>query len=197
MSSKSKARRSAQTAIWLALNDILKLCAPIMAFTSEEAYMAMPGKGKKAESIHCLNFPEPNDEWLDRELADRFDGLFKIRDEVNKVLDAAQKKKDIGHPLEARVELAAGEKDRKLLESFSPSEKGEEDLIRLFLVSEIELVDDIKAPDLESEEVPGLKVKMEKAAGEKCERCWTYVSDVGENKEHPTICGRCLGVLEV
>jgi isoleucyl-tRNA synthetase len=193
----SRARRSAQTAIWLALEAVLRLTAPILAFTSEEAYKEMPAKGDKAASVHCLNFPDPDDAWLDEKLEDRFSRLFKIRDEVNKVLDAAQKKKLIGHPLEAKVVISAEEKEMNFLQSFDPVQDGEEDLSKLFLVSEVALVDKIDQPDLTSDEIPGLKVKLSKARGEKCERCWTYSTGVGANKNHPAICPRCVRVLGV
>ncbi len=192
---ESGARRSAQTAIWLALDSILRLCAPILAFTCEEAYLEMPVKGEKAVSVHCLEFPKPEDEWLDEEVLDRFLKLFNIRDEVNKVLDAAQKKKEIGHPLEARVQIAADKKDMKFLESFEPSEGGGEDLAKLLLVSEVELVEGLQNPDLESSEVQGLRIRMEKAGGEKCERCWTYSSGLGGSEDHPMLCPRCVRVL--
>ncbi len=195
----SRARGSAQTAIWLALDALLRLCAPILAFTAEEAYLEMPamgGSGGKAVSVHCLNFPESEDSWLDEGLEGRFTRLWGIREEVNKVLDAAQKDKAIGHPLEARVEISGTQDDMKFLHSFIPSAEGDEDLAKLFLVSELSLVPELSEPATSSEEVPGLRIRMERADGKKCERCWTYSTMVGTNKNHPGLCPRCVRVLE-
>jgi len=192
----SRARRSAQSAIWLTLDSLLRLSAPILSFTAEEAYKLMPVKGERKESILLLDFPQDQDQRLDSALLERMEKLFKVRDEVFKVLDQAQKSELVGHPLDARVLIQADEKLRAFLEKFNQTEEGEENLARLFLVSQVEFVKEL-AEAYESTEFEGLRIKLERAEGEKCQRCWTYSTELTSSEDKfPRVCPRCLRVLE-
>ena len=141
-----KARKSAQSALWIALDSMLRLMAPVLSFTAEEAYMQMPVIGERQPSIFMLDMPEDKNEWLDEKLVEQMDKLFKLRDESFKLLDAAQKDKDsgVGHPLDAEIQIQATSKTKIWLEKFNKVEKGEEDLARLFLVSCVSLVDKLE-----------------------------------------------------
>ena len=190
----SRARRSAQSVLWLTLDSLLRLSAPILSFTAEEAYKLMPVKGERKESILLLDFPQ--DQWLDSALLERMEKLFKVRDEVFKVLDQAQKSELVGHPLDARVLIQADEKLGAFLEKFNQTEEGEENLARLFLVSQVEFVKEL-AEAYESTEFEGLRIKLERAEGEKCQRCWTYSTELTSSEDKfPQVCPRCLRVLE-
>ncbi len=192
----SRARRSAQSVLWLTLDSLLRLSAPILSFTTEEAYKLMPVKGERKESILLLDFPQDQDQWLDSALLERMEKLFKVRDEVFKVLDQAQKSELVGHPLDARVLIQADEKLRAFLEKFNQTEEGEENLARLFLVSQVEFVKEL-AEAYESTEFEGLRIKLERAEGEKCQRCWTYSTELTSSEDKfPRVCPRCLRVLE-
>jgi len=190
----SRERRSAQTAVWLTLDAVVRLMAPILAYTAEEVYDHMPIKDRAA-SVHCLNFPELEDAWLDIELEERIKRMLEFQEEVNRALDRAQKDKLIGHPNDARIILSASQDDLDFLASFDREADGGEDLAQLFRVSELEL-----SPDLEDgvagEQIEGLKVKIERAAGRKCERCWLYSTETGADPDHPSVCPRCARVVK-
>jgi len=193
-----KARKSAQTALWLALDTMLRLMAPVLSFTAEEAYAQMPVARGRKPSVFLLDFPEPNDQWLDEKLAGQMDKVFKIRNEAFKLLDQAQKDKSsgVGHPLDAEIQIQAPEKLKAFLAKFNDVEQGEEDLARLFLVSSVKLADGLQDA-YASAEMEGLKIKLVKAPGEKCQRCWTYSTRLtAKSYKFPEVCPRCLRVLE-
>ena len=114
--------------------------------------------------------------------------LIEIRNEVLKVLEVARQSKFIGTALEARVVLAAEGDTGSLLQQYRTM------LPTLFIVSQVELS---HPPLWEGREtsVPGLQVKVEKAAGKKCERCWNYSERVGEDSRYPQVCERCVAAL--
>lgn len=191
---ESKERRSAQTAIWLALDTVLRLMAPVLAYTAEEVYDYFPAGRGKAESVHCLNFPLPEEAWLDERLEKRMERVFRFQAEVNKVLDAAQKQKLIGHPNDAKLILAAEEEDRRFLQEVDAEWRGGENLARLFRVSQV-LLSGESGEGWVSEEIPGLFIALRRAEGGKCERCWLYSPHRGVDPGHPTLCPRCTRVI--
>jgi len=186
----SLARRSGQTAMFIILKSMTQLLAPILTFTAEEVWAAMPGwKGKEA-SVHMTQFPELNNQYINAELGERWKTMIDAKAEIARAIEQARKEKVIGHSLDARVSLALPEKLRAFMENHL------EDLRALLIVSQVQLVDEkaIGKPYL-SEEIKGLAVGVEKARGVKCERCWIYSESVGLNKEHPAVCDRCLANL--
>jgi isoleucyl-tRNA synthetase len=184
---QSLARRSAQTAMYRILDALTRLIAPVLSFTADEIWWAMPGE--REPSVHLARFPRFETSLLDAELEARYERLLAARSDVAKALELARNEKLIGSSLEARVLIAppAGEW-RDLLERYAA------ELPTLFIVSQAELVDAL-AEGVDGEAVPGLKVGVEKARGEKCERCWTYAETVGESDAHPTVCHRCREAL--
>jgi isoleucyl-tRNA synthetase len=179
---KSKARRSAQTALYRLLLALARLVAPIMSFTAEEVWSHM---GRPA-SVHTALFPEPEDlgTGLDdgvRKRAANWDRLMEVRDSVLKILETARNEKLIGASLEARVSLAAGDDLFPLLQEYG------RELPDLFIVSQVELA---RSAD------GSLGVRVERAAGAKCERCWKYTTDIGSNAGYPTICAPCAAAVE-
>jgi isoleucyl-tRNA synthetase len=186
----SMGRRSGQTAMFTILKAMTQLLAPILTFTAEEVWLAMPKWQGKEDSIHMTQFPQVNNQYFDAELGERWKTMIDAKAEIAKAIEQARKEKVIGHSLDARVSLALPEKERDFFKSHL------EDLRALLIVSQLQLVDEkeISKPYV-SEEIKGLTVGVEKALGVKCERCWIYAESVGSDKEHPAICDRCLANL--
>ncbi|HRJ87958.1 MAG TPA: isoleucine--tRNA ligase [Pyrinomonadaceae bacterium] len=172
---RSIERRSAQTALYRIAADLSRLLAPILAFTADEAWENLPGQ--TVASIHIAEFPKVAGE-ADSVLTSNWERLFAIRDEVLKALEEARNDKSIGSSLDAKVVLTTdAETTRFLLDYFT-------DLRYIFIVSQVE----VHESDL-------FAVRIEKADGHKCERCWNYSIRVGEFEKYPTVCERCIEAL--
>ncbi len=177
----SRARRSAQTALWRLTRALVRLLAPLMSFTTEEVWTHLVKPEDAPESVHLDLFPAPEEltaglpEEARRRAAD-WDRLIEVRDSVLKSLEVARKEKFIGAPLEARVHLKANGDLFPLLERYAA------ELPALFIVSQVSL-----EPDAETQ----LAVDVYRAGGVKCERCWKYTFDIGAHPDLPTICAAC------
>ena len=183
---RSAERRSAQAALHRLLDAIARVMAPILPFTAEEVWQHMPAVAGKAPSIHMAAFPDPEEGLLDAAAAGRWESLLKVRAEVTKALEAARVQKLIGHALDASVTVSVGPELFAELAPFAAA------LRSILIVSAAELVREAAFEGaFESTEIPGLKVRVQAAAGEKCARCWVYATSIGESAEHPTICRRC------
>jgi isoleucyl-tRNA synthetase len=187
-------RRSAQTVIWLALDALARLMAPILAYTAEEVYDHLPVKGARAKSVHCLNLPAADDGWLDEELSERMERVFQFLEEVNKELDQGQKNKVVGHPNDAAIALHAKPADLEFLRAADRAAGGGEGLTSMFKVSELVLSEE-PVGGTASVEIEGLEIKLTHAEGEKCERCWLYTPHRGVDPCHSTLCPRCTRVV--
>ena len=179
-SSQSNGRRSAQTALYEILKALTTLMAPILSFTAEEVWQFLPGEEGKAESVHLAEFPEARDEHLDEKMNERWERIWEVRGLVMKALEQARKEKQVGLSLDAQVHLHLPPKEYQF---FRPYEK---DLRSIFLVSSVSLHLDEK----------GTRIKVLRADGKKCERCWNYDVSVGHDSQHPTVCGRCVEALK-
>ena len=187
---RSLERRSAQTVLCMLLDALARIMAPILPMTAEEIWRHMPAVPDKAASIHMALLPAPEAARMDAELAERWERLLQVRGEVTKALEEARVKKLIGHALDAAVTLSAG---GELYEALAPHAA---ELRSLFIVSAAELLKDATLEGaVESAEVKGLRIRVEPAAGPKCERCWVHETSVGASAEHPTICDRCRTAL--
>lgn len=190
-----KERRSAQTVLYETLSVLTKIIAPILSFSAEEIWLVIPKVKAEQDykSVHLSTWPKVVNDWCNKELGQRWERLFKeIRPVVLKALEENRNKGLIGNSLEAKVNLLI--KDKKLLE-FLKSFK--DDLAGVFISSEVTLA---FLPELPSDSTvsPGLAhlgIKIEKAAGKKCARCWNYSLSVGEDKEHSELCVRCLRAI--
>jgi len=187
---KSKARKSAQSAMFIILDSLVRLLAPILTFTAEEIWSGMPRYEGKAQSVHLTRFPEVNEEYRDDELRENWKTLISLRGEIARAIENARKSKIVGHSLDARIKLYAPDKLRRFLA------QRREDLKTLNIVSQVDVLeeDSLEAP-YESAEFEGLKIGVSKAVGAKCHRCWIYSETVGADAGHPTLCSRCLGNL--
>jgi isoleucyl-tRNA synthetase len=183
----SNVRRSGQTAMFIILDSMTRLLAPILTFTSEEVWSAMPAWHNKEDSVHLAQFPQVNEKYFNAELGDRWKAMIDAKSEIAKAVEQARKEKTIGHSLDARITIAAPQKLRELIATHI------EDMRSLLIVSQLQVADakDIAAP-FRSAEIEGLIVGVEKARGGKCERCWIYEESVGSDANHPTVCARCL-----
>jgi isoleucyl-tRNA synthetase len=182
----SPARRSAQTAMKALLEAMVQLLAPILTFTAEEVWQALPAYPGKAESVHVTQFPEVNEQYLQSDLAERWKTLIAVKGEVSKAIETARQNKVLGHSLDAAVVIAAPENLRTILDQHR------EDLRTLLIVSDVRFADEQVIGDAyRSTEIAGLAVSVGRAKGEKCHRCWIYSETIGSSAEHPTICARC------
>ncbi|MDD5560019.1 isoleucine--tRNA ligase [Candidatus Methylomirabilis sp.] len=183
---RSRARRAAQTSMYQILDALVRLMAPVLSFTADEVWQVMPKQGAEVESVHLTEFPLVRSDLLDETLEARWDVLLFVRDEVLKALEAARKAKLIGTSLEARVDLLVEPALLPILTQY------EADLPMLFIVSAVSV------GSLAGTETTGKKVEVRvgRAEGVKCARCWTYSESVGQSGAYPDVCTRCAGVLE-
>ncbi len=188
----SRERRAAQTTIYNVLDCLVRLTAPVLVFTSDEAWTFMPGK--KEESVHLASMPGFRKEWDDPALEKKWETLSAVKAEASKALETARQQKIIGHPLDAMVTLyPPGELKALLAEEARALEE-------VLIVSQLKVGEGAPAAKegsavSESKDIPGLVVTVESAEGGKCERCWHYSPTVGSEAAHPTICGRCTEAL--
>ena len=175
-------RRSAQTALWLILDTITKLFAPILAFTCDEIWLAMPHReGDDGRNVLLNEMNKPFADYaLDQAAMERWEEIIKTRDTVNAALEQARNEKKIGKSLEARVTLKTADPDRFLL-----PEMDEDSMADVFIVSQVSLEKGEGA----------LTVEVAPAQGQKCERCWKVLPTVGSDAKHPTLCPRCAKVV--
>jgi isoleucyl-tRNA synthetase len=188
---KSRARRAAQTALWIIGESLVRLLAPIMSFTAEEIWQHLPPMPTRHESVHLDKFWSRTQvagqlftfaDWekLDRE----WEQLHDVRDEVLKALEETRNNKLIGTGLEAQVAITASDPLYSVLSRYA------DQLRYLFIVSAVTLTQG------SGNGTGGVHVEVKKADGQKCERCWNYSIHVGEDKTYPTVCERCSAVLK-
>jgi len=183
-------RRAAQTVCYDVFSTLARLVAPILTFTSEEAWRYLPGA--HSESVHLERFPDAPREWLDDTLKRDWDRLLEVRREVAKALETARAGKLIGSSLEAAVRIAHAPEDLPAL-----LRAKRELLPTLFIVSRVELERSAARATVnyESQDIPGLVIGVDRARGGKCERCWMRSERVGENPAHPSLCERCVPIV--
>lgn len=182
-------RRSAQTAMYEIMLDLVVMIAPVLSFTMEEVWQFMKKPASMPESVFMMPWPECKEEYIDEALESKWDNFIEIRSEITRVLEGARRAKTIGHSLDAKVELHAAGEALAILRSV------ESDLATLLIVSQAKLVEGLTG-GVEATGREDLKVTVQAAEGEKCERCWIYSDTVGKDAEHPTVCARCAAALK-
>lgn len=181
--SDGELRRAAQTTIYIILDAMTRMIAPILAFTSDEIWKYMKhSKNDDAENVVFNSMPEKTGINADEEFITKWDRIHETRDIVKKAIEVAVKAKEIRSSLEAKITLKC------TCEMYDFLKSVESELTAAYIVSEIEIVNDESATEL--------KVEVSHAAGEKCERCWCFSNTVGKNPKHITLCERCAKVLE-
>jgi isoleucyl-tRNA synthetase len=175
-------RRSAQTVLHRVARDLCLLLAPVLPFTTDEAWPLVPGFPEP--SVHTACFPPR--ETADEALLSRWAGLLDVRADVTKALEDARAAKRVAASLEAAVVLRGAARTLEPLRAHeAKSHVFPGNLANLFIVSAVRL-----------EEGEGdLTVSVEHAPGRKCERCWTWSERVGTLAVHPGVCERCAPVL--
>jgi isoleucyl-tRNA synthetase len=170
-----KARRSAQTVLWYVAHDLCTWLAPILSFTTSEAWGYLPGA--PASSVFLAGLPRRERPAGAAALEARYAALFAVREVVQKALENARAAKLIGKSTEAAVTVRASGQQRALLES------ARAELAGLFIVSKVTLAD---GP---------LSAEVAAAPGLKCPRCWVFAEDTGQSAAHPELCGKCVAAI--
>ena len=190
----STARRSAQSALYIILDTLTRLKAPILAFTAEEVWAHMSRKKDSPDSVHLAHLPVVDESFVRSDLAGKWELLLKMRAEVSKALEEARARKAIGHSLDAAVTLAvpAGFFNETL-----GALPAAEELRSIFIVSKVSVVTDQRIEGAsESAGLAGLSIRIDPVSVEKCERCWVHDRSVGNDEAHKTVCARCLEALK-
>jgi isoleucyl-tRNA synthetase len=156
------------------------MLATILVFTADEIWENLPSNETRAASVHLTELPAASGQ-RDEELAARWEDLFKVREEVMRALEEARVAKLIGGSLEAAIDITASGKTYDLLAGYG------DNLRFVFIVSQVSLT---KA------DTGDVSIKVRRAQGQKCERCWNYSTRVGESTRYPTVCERCVEALE-
>lgn len=178
-------RRAAQTVLFEIARDLTRLLAPVLSFTCEEAWGHLPGQ--RPDSVFLAGLPAPDVRPGDRALEEKFERILAIRAAVQKRLEEARRDKLIGKGLDARVNLGATGDVLAFLREHQAS------LPELFIVSQVRVVDgDVGGA---ADPATGITVKVERAAGEKCVRCWNYSEERGRDPAHPELCPKCTEAL--
>ncbi|GBE93900.1 isoleucine--tRNA ligase [Nostoc cycadae] len=191
-------RRSCQTVIHIALENLARAIAPVLCHTAEDIWQYLPYK-TPYKSVFEAGWVQVEDKWHNPELAESWQQLRQLRTDVNKVLEQARIEKMIGSSLEAKALIyVKDEKSRTTIATLNPvSGNGIDELRYLFLTSQVELLDspeklqDVKY-NLQSD---NWGIGVVNAEGEKCDRCWNYSTHVGESAKHPLLCERCVSAL--
>ncbi|OJV01376.1 MAG: isoleucine--tRNA ligase [Verrucomicrobia bacterium 61-8] len=170
----SARRRATQFAMRQVFDTLTRLLAPILSFTTEEAWGYFDGR----DSIHLQLFPEVDPKWKNDEIIATFDHLLALRGNITQALESAQKGGVIGGTLEARVDLAVPADDA------AHAVKAELD--EIFILS-----------DLHLREGAEVAVDVAKTSNRKCERCWRFRPEVGTISAHPELCGRCAEAVDL
>jgi isoleucyl-tRNA synthetase len=164
---------------------MVRLCAPILAFTTDEVWQHMP-ESKTGESVHLYEFLDLPPEYENLKLAATWDELLVLRRQVLKELEGARQEKVIGNSLEARVELKARNRTAELLDRYR------DQLTDIFIVSQV-VLDPLPDAASGSDDNADFTISVKSAAGDKCMRCWCYSEELtAADNEFPDICPKCL-----
>lgn len=187
----SKLRRSAQTAMYEILTTLVRLVAPVLCFTSEEVWQALPNKEEREWSVHMSDMPKVNEAYLDKALDEKWKKRLAVRSVAMKALEEARQAKVIGHPLDAEVTVYADGEAYDIVKAM------EKELADFLLVSQTHIVfGTAAAPEnAASNEEGTVKASVAVCTLAKCERCWKRSADVDADPKHPGVCARCAHVL--
>ncbi|MCP4652619.1 MAG: isoleucine--tRNA ligase [Candidatus Omnitrophica bacterium] len=178
-SPNSHERRCAQFVLWHIIKLLLKIIAPILSFTAEEAYFACKSIKNKEDSIFISTFKEDiNRDWIDEKLMTRWQKILALREAVYKEIEKAREVATVRSSLEAGIVILCAKEDYILFD-------GCRDMLKeLFIVSDVA----VKEGDYQ--------IIVNKVSGEKCPRCWNWCQDIGKSSEFPDVCLRCAEVLK-
>jgi isoleucyl-tRNA synthetase len=188
--SEGHARRSGQTAMFHILQAMVRWLAPILSFTAEEIWQALPGRDHAAKSVLLTTWyefptlPAPGADW---------DALISLRQAVQRELEKLREAGTIGAPLEAQLDVYCLPAEVRKLAALGAE-------LRFLTITSIAKVHEVNAAPKDavvaetgSAIIPGVWLKVSRAGGSKCVRCWHWTDDVGVDSHHPELCGRCAG----
>ena len=179
---KSEARRSGQTAMFIIVDGLARLLAPVLSVTMDELWRMLPGE--REESVHMALFPRELDQWKDAALLERWAALAAVRDQVNLQLEEKRKDKTIAANLSARVADRSRRRDARSCSATYRDVPA--DVVR-------RVGGEPQDPRVTTSRRPA--VAVERAAGTKCERCWRYVPEVSAEPDRTGLCPRCVEAL--
>jgi isoleucyl-tRNA synthetase len=198
-------RRSCQTVLALVVERLAGLIAPVLCHMAEDIWQNLPYPVAE-KSVFERGWPTAPAEWAAADLETPMAQVLELRAQINRQLEQCRSQGDLGASLEAQVHLELGPETspelRGALQWLEQSSHPEVDNLADWLLVSGLAMEPGQASVLDENKVlaeateGGVGVQIAKAAGEKCERCWHYESDIGSHSNHPTLCGRCVGVLE-
>ena len=187
-SKNDASRRSTQTAMYIIVNALTRLLAPVLSYTAEETWGFMSHAAEDdLDSVFCNPMPESNDAYNFAEIEEKYEALFNLRDSVMKALEIARAEKTIGKSLEAKVAIYTSNNAEagKLFAEF------EGILPDIFIVSKVELCDGNAPENAYTDEETKVSVAVSVAEGEKCVRCWMHKDDCVADEDGQQLCARC------
>lgn len=183
-SANSPRRRSIQTVYYAIITDLVKMLSPILSHTADEVWKHIPGVSER--SVQLTDMPEPKEVEGSKELLAKWENFMDVRDDILKALEEARSEKVIGKSLEANVRVQPkDEKTKSLLADI-------ENISQLLIVSGFEIDNSLE----NAKTYDHLTIKIEKHAGDRCERCWIASETVGENEKYPELCSRCADIVQ-
>ncbi len=200
-------RRSCQTVLHLVVERLAGLIAPVLCHMAEDIWQNLPYPVAEA-SVFERGWPTVPQSWAAPELLAPMQRILELRAQVNRVLEGCRGRGELGASLEAQVQLELAETAAEAASEAGPLREAlalveasphpeVDNLADWLLVSALRVGGPPPAETLLAEtEEEGVRVRIARAAGTKCERCWHHESDIGQHPDHPTLCGRCVGVLE-
>ena len=191
-------RRSCQTVLALVVERLAGLIAPVLCHMAEDIWQNLPYSVAET-SVFERGWPSAPEQWRQSALEQPMNQILELRALVNRQLESCRSAAQLGASLEAQVQLSLGEGSEATQAALSWLENSAhpkvDNLADWLLVSALEIGGSSAEAVLAEASENGITVQIRKAAGQKCERCWHYESDIGEHAAHPTLCGRCVEVL--
>ena len=191
-------RRSCQTVLSLVVERLAGLIAPVLCHMAEDIWQNLPYPVSEA-SVFERGWPTAPAEWRQPELETPMAAILELRALVNRQLESCRSGGQLGASLEAQVHLDLTAGSEALVEALGWLEhsphQSVDNLADWLLVSDLRNGGAAPEAVLQEAQAAGVRVRIAKAAGQKCERCWHYETDIGSHSAHPTLCGRCVTVL--
>ena len=186
-------RRSAQTAMFMCVDYLTRLLAPILSYTAEETWGYLAHLDcENGESVFLNDMPSYDKKYENGELTEKWNALFAVRDDVMKALEEARAKKLVGKSLDASI-VIYGDADNaavKLFEQFA------DDLKTVFMVSKATVSEEAAPDDAFTDTACGIAVSVKQSTGHKCARCWYYTEDMHKDSDGQYLCTRCSTIVK-
>ena len=189
-------RRSAQSVLHQVLLVLCKLCAPVLVHTAEEVWSHIQYKDEDLGSVHLSHWPRVPNQWLDEQLHERWERILAVRDDVARAVEALRERKTVANSMEVSLAFWASEGAlRSILQD------ARDTVQELLMVSELAVLDEEPAQQVLAEMAcgqrePGLMIRAVRSEYAKCARCWNRRPSVGQDRQHPELCDRCVRAVQ-